>query len=171
MSTNAEMRAKAKRKLEEQLERQVRQAQRRRMIVPVAGAFGVFAALAIGSGHPLQNLNERAYARVAHEMLERRDFIVATLNGVPISRSLRSRDPDTERHTRAARGRLLGRLLGQALKHYEGGAAVRDRPGDSLEYKLTLWALARDQPTAFAARIQFRARSQSATATPLTSIR
>jgi hypothetical protein len=46
MSTNAEMRAKAKRKLEEQLERQVRQAQRRRMIVPVAGAFGVFAALA-----------------------------------------------------------------------------------------------------------------------------
>src|SRR4030095_6671602 len=30
-----------------------------------------------------QNLNEGVYARVAQEMLERRDFIVPTLDGVP----------------------------------------------------------------------------------------
>jgi hypothetical protein len=46
MISNAEMRAKATRKLEAQLERQVRQAQRRRTVAPVWLALGVLAALA-----------------------------------------------------------------------------------------------------------------------------
>src|SRR5262249_31698136 len=46
-------------------------------------AFVVLVALAVGRDHPLQNLNEGVYARVAQEMLERRDFIVPMLDGVP----------------------------------------------------------------------------------------
>ena len=40
-------------------------------------------ALLVGRDHPLQNLNEGIYARVAQEMLERGDFVVPTLDGVP----------------------------------------------------------------------------------------
>jgi 4-amino-4-deoxy-L-arabinose transferase-like glycosyltransferase len=43
----------------------------------------VLSVLLVGRGHPLQNLNEGLYARVAQEMLERRDFIVPRLDGVP----------------------------------------------------------------------------------------
>lgn len=43
----------------------------------------VALALLLGRGHPLQNLNEGVYARVAQEMLETRSFIVPTLEGVP----------------------------------------------------------------------------------------
>jgi 4-amino-4-deoxy-L-arabinose transferase-like glycosyltransferase len=49
----------------------------------LALALVVFLALAIGREHPLQNLNEGVYARVAQEMLERRDFVVPMLDGVP----------------------------------------------------------------------------------------
>ena len=45
MTTNAEMRAKAKRKLEEQLERRALQEQRRRTFAPVWLALGALAAL------------------------------------------------------------------------------------------------------------------------------
>jgi 4-amino-4-deoxy-L-arabinose transferase-like glycosyltransferase len=43
----------------------------------------VLLMLLVGRGHPLQNLNEGLYARVAQEMLERHDFAVPTLDGVP----------------------------------------------------------------------------------------
>ncbi len=47
-------------------------------------AFAVLAALlSAGFGHPLQNMNEGLYARVAQEMLETHGWIVPTLDGVP----------------------------------------------------------------------------------------
>ena len=49
----------------------------------VVVAIVVLVALTVGRDHPLQNLNEGVYARVAQEMLERRDFIVPTLDGIP----------------------------------------------------------------------------------------
>jgi len=52
-------------------------------LVTLCGLAVLAALLCAGLAHPLQNLNEGLYARVAQEMLESRDWIVPTLDGVP----------------------------------------------------------------------------------------
>jgi 4-amino-4-deoxy-L-arabinose transferase-like glycosyltransferase len=52
--------------------------------ISIVCAFAVLAALlGAGFGHPLQNMNEGLYARVAQEMLDARQWIVPMLDGVP----------------------------------------------------------------------------------------
>lgn len=54
-----------------------------RALLAAAAAMLLAAMLAAGLTHPIQNLNEGLYARVAEEMLERGSWIVPTLDGVP----------------------------------------------------------------------------------------
>ncbi len=54
-----------------------------RTLLATAMVMALALALVAGLDHPIQNLNEGLYARIAQEMLERGSWIVPTLDGVP----------------------------------------------------------------------------------------